>query len=113
MSDQVTTDPGTDPRLLLLDSRDNVFVVRARIRGGETILVSGTEATMAADVPLGHKVARRAIAIGEKVLKYGAPIGSATLHIATGEHAHVHNIKSDYTLTYSLTGEDQRYGEEA
>lgn len=104
-------DPGTDPRLLLLDDRDNVLVVRARLRAGETVLVSGITVVVPEDIPLGHKVARRDIAPGAKVLKYGAPIGSATVPIKTGEHAHVHNIKSDYTPTYSLEGEASRYGE--
>lgn len=103
----------TDPRLLLLDARDNVFVARARIRGGERIAVAGISVTVAADVPLGHKIARRDIAVGEKVLKYGAPIGSAATAIRIGEHAHVHNIKSDYTPTYSLAGEGERYEDTA
>jgi altronate dehydratase len=111
MSHQGLPDAGTDPRLLLLDARDNVFVARARLRAGETISVSGIAVTVPADIPLGHKIARRTITPGDKVLKYGAPIGSATLAIQTGEHAHVHNIKSDYTPTYSLVGEDERYGE--
>jgi hypothetical protein len=63
---------GEDLRLILLDPRDNVLV------------------------------ARRAIAPGETVLKYGAPIGSATAPIAPGEHVHVHNVKSEYTPTYTL-----------
>ena len=31
---------------------------------------------------------------GEKVIKYGEPIGQATRDIKKGEHVHVHNIKS-------------------
>ena len=99
-----------DPRLLLLDSRDNVLVTRARIRGGETIAVSGQAITVPDDLPLGHKLARTDIAGGAKVIKYGAPIGSATTQIRTGEHAHVHNVKSDYTPTYHLDDERTRYG---
>ena len=95
-----------DPRLLVLDDRDNVLVVTARIRAGETIVVDGRPFVMPADVPLGHKLARRDIAVAEKIVKYGAPIGSATMAIRAGEHAHVHNIKSDYTPTYHL--EDAR-----
>jgi hypothetical protein len=38
----------------------------------------------------------QAIAQGEKVLKYGLPIGSATRDIEAGEHVHVQNLKSDY-----------------
>lgn len=99
-----------DARLLLLDERDNVLVAKARVRAGETIAVSGFAVTIPDDLPLGHKLARRDIALGEKVIKYGAPIGSATATILAGEHAHVHNIKSDYTPTYSLEGEESRYG---
>lgn len=95
----------TDPRLLLLDERDNVLVVRGRIRQGEAIEVEGALVAVAADLALGHKVARRPIAAGEKVLKYGAPIGSATAPMRAGAHAHVHNIKSDYTPTYHLEAE--------
>src|SRR5262245_42551675 len=84
---------GVDPRLLLLDDRDNVFVVKARIRAAETIAIPGGHVTVPDDIPLGHKIARRDIAVGEKVMKYGAPIGSATAPIRAGEHAHVHNVK--------------------
>ena len=91
-----------DPRLLLLDPRDTVLVVRARIRTGETVDVEGVAVVVPADLPLGHKVARRAIAAGDKIFKYGAPIGSATVAIAAGAHVHVHNVKSDYTPTYHL-----------
>jgi hypothetical protein len=30
------------------------------------------------------------------VIKFGVPIGSATVPIEAGRHVHVHNIKSDY-----------------
>ncbi|MBZ0227485.1 MAG: hypothetical protein K8F58_03380, partial [Bauldia sp.] len=50
------SDPGSDPRLLLLDDRDNVVVVTARIRAGETISLEGRPVPMAADMPLGHKL---------------------------------------------------------
>jgi hypothetical protein len=91
-----------DPRLLLLDPHDNVLVATARLRAGETIGHSGWSVVLPADIPLGHKLARRDIASGEKIVKYGAPIGSATAAIRAGEHAHVHNIRSDYTPTYHL-----------
>ena len=43
----------------------------------------------------GHKYARRAIAAGEAVVKYGMPIGHATRDIAAGEHVHVHNLATN------------------
>ncbi len=44
-------------------------------------------------IPFGHKVARRAIAQGQPVVKYGVPIGVATCDIQPGEHVHVHNCR--------------------
>jgi (2R)-sulfolactate sulfo-lyase subunit alpha len=46
------------------------------------------------DVPIGHKVALRDMAVGDTVLKYGIDIGRVVAPIQAGEHAHVHNIKT-------------------
>ncbi len=100
----------TDPRLLLLDERDNVLVVRKLIRAGETVAIGGDFVPVDRSLPLGHKLARRAIAKGEKVVKYGAPIGSATAVIAVGAHVHIHNLASDYTPTYHLDGARTAHG---
>ena len=43
----------------------------------------------------GHKYARRDIAAGEDIVKYGMPIGHATRAIAKGEHVHVDNVKTN------------------
>ncbi len=91
-----------DPRLLQIDPSDNILVARARLAAGETIEIGAARVTLASDLPIGHKLAGRRIAAGEKILKYGAPIGSATADIAPGEHVHVHNMKSEYTPTYHL-----------
>jgi altronate dehydratase small subunit len=100
----------TDARLLLLDRRDNVLVATARIAAGETIAIEGGRIVVGAALPLGHKLARHAIAPGDRIVKYGAPIGSAVAAIARGEHVHVHNVKSDYTPTYHL-GDAERASE--
>lgn len=100
-----------DLRLLQLYPSDNVFVVRSGLRAGEVISIGQARITLSKDVPLGHKIASRAIASGEKILKYGAPIGSATVAIAEGEHVHVHNMKSDYTPTHHLYDARARHGE--
>lgn len=59
------------------------------------------KARLKAPLGLGHKIALRRIEAGEKVVKYGAPIGSATRRIEPGEHAHLHNLKSDYLPTWT------------
>ena len=46
------------------------------------------------EIPAGHKVALVGIAEGEKVVKYGFPIGLATKPIAPGEWVHVHNMRT-------------------
>ena|SRR6056297_1688434 len=96
----------TDSRLLLLAPDDSVFVLRGAIAAGETVRVAGREVTVPARLGLGHKIAARAHAPGDKVVKYGAPIGSATRAIAAGDHVHLHNLQSDYTPTYALNTED-------
>ena len=87
-----------DPRLLRLHPGDNVLTVIRALEAGDTIHVEG-EPVAAVDLPIGHKIAARAIGAGEKIVKYGAPIGSATRAIAAGEHVHTHNVKSDYLPT--------------
>lgn len=46
------------------------------------------------EIPAGHKIARSDIAKGDKIVKYGFPIGEATRDIAKGEWVHVHNVKT-------------------
>jgi len=92
--------PADDPRLLRLHPADNVLTVLAPLPAGERVIVSGSETTIVSSISLGHKLAARPIAMGEKVIKYGAPIGSATQAIARGEHVHTHNLKSDYLPTF-------------
>jgi (2R)-sulfolactate sulfo-lyase subunit alpha len=46
------------------------------------------------DIPIGHKVALKDLAVGDTVLKYGIDMGRVVAPIRAGEHAHVHNIKT-------------------
>ena len=50
--------------------------------------------TVIEPIASGHKVALRRIAVGEPVIKYGSPIGTATAVIAPGAHVHTHNVAS-------------------
>ena len=51
------------------------------------------------DTETGHKIARRAIAKGENVIKYGFPIGHATADIAPGERVHTENLETNLRET--------------
>ncbi len=83
-------------------------MLRSLLESGEQIIVGGNRITIESCINLGHKLAGTAIAVGEKVLKYGASIGSATQDIAIGDHVHIHNMKSDYTPTYALEEEPEQ-----
>jgi hypothetical protein len=88
------------PKLMLLHPDDNVLVCIAPIIAGERVAEGDLELGALDDIDVGHKLARRPIAPGERILKYGAPIGSATRAIAPGEWVHTHNMKSDYIPTH-------------
>ena len=45
-------------------------------------------------IPIGHKLAIRALKDKDTVIKYGVDIGRTVAPIKVGEHAHVHNIKT-------------------
>ena len=94
----------TDPRLLLLSPADTVYVLRDQIAAGETVMVEGLAVSFPHALGLGHKIARLPVAAGDRVIKYGAPIGRATRAIAVGDHVHLHNLRSDYTPSYALNG---------
>lgn len=95
------TNASTLPALLLLHPEDNVLVARRSVASNERIAFDGHEIRIPSAIPLGHKVARYALAPGTPVVKYGAPIGSATRHVQPGEHVHLHNMKSDYMPTHT------------
>lgn len=64
-----------------IDDRDNVAVALSDIEKNQP-------------VPKGHKFALCSIGKGDRIIKYGAPIGVATEDIAEGDWVHTHNIKT-------------------
>jgi altronate hydrolase len=86
-----------------LHPSDDVLIARSQLVGGtsvESISVRGL-------IPAGHKVATRAIAIGEPVRRYNQIIGFASKPIAAGEHVHTHNLwmgeaKGDFARDYAI-----------
>jgi len=93
-------EPVSNP-LILLARGDNVLVCAAPITAGQPLEIDGETFVAPGDVPRGHKVARHALVVGDKVLKYGAPIGSMTAPAPRGGHVHVHNLASDYIPSHS------------
>jgi altronate dehydratase small subunit len=86
----------TAPNAIRLSGQDNVGVAVRDIAAGGEVEVADLKLTATEPVPLGHKIALRLIRTGEKILKFGVPVGSATSDIPAGSHVHMHNVKSDY-----------------
>ncbi len=85
--------PTNVPELLLLDPHDDVAVATRDLTPGQTVSAgSASPVTLADSVPMGHKVALRAIARGQIVRKYGHPIGLADQAIGKGAWVHTHNL---------------------
>jgi altronate dehydratase len=80
--------------LTMLHGDDDVAVALRDLDPGPARLRGGGEIVLNQAIPLGHKVARHAVARGTPVRKYGAVIGEATADIAAGAHVHVHNLRS-------------------
>lgn len=91
-----SSDMQADPRLLVLAPGDNIAVARQEIAEGTALVVAGQSVSLQRALGFGHKIAVRPIAKGERIVKYGAPIGRATAAIGLGEYVHNHNVASDY-----------------
>ncbi len=89
------------PDFLVHDTEDTVGVVVVETVKAGTVL-SGLDMEAGrtlhidalADIPLGHKIALKDLAEGDTVLKYGHDIGKAVAAVKTGDHVHVHNMKT-------------------
>ncbi|TWH45751.1 UxaA family hydrolase [Sporomusa sp. KB1] len=83
-------------KAIVMKSKDNVATVTEDVEAGSDIAINIDGETVTLHVtdriPFGHKVAIKAIAKDEKIIKYGEVIGMATTDIAAGQHTHVHNI---------------------
>jgi len=91
-------------KVLQIHPADTVAVALEPLARGTAIPQFGL--TLDADIPQAHKFALRAIAPGERVIKYGAPIGVARAAIAPGDHVHTHNLKTGLgeLLDYAYAG---------
>lgn len=83
-------------RCIKINASDNVAVVVCEaLASGDVVTVEGCEITLREDVARGHKFALKDMSAGEKVIKYGYPIGHLTQAVRSGEWIHMHNLCSD------------------
>lgn len=80
---------------LLIHPRDNVAVALRTLTAGEQVIGKGLESFPALDeIPPSHKIAKRNIAAGEEIVKYGETVAVSTRMIRKGEWVHTHNLES-------------------
>lgn len=83
---------------LKVDDLDNVATIFANgIVDGSQVEVRDKKGnseviTVHGNVPYGHKIALRDIAVGEHIMKYGECIGAASHPIHKGDYVHIHNL---------------------
>jgi len=86
----------------LINEKDNVVTAVTDFRAGEEVTIRfgdrETQYPCNQDLPFGHKMAVNDIREGEKVIKYGQAIGSASRDIRQGDWVHTHNVKDDYKV---------------
>ncbi len=89
------------PDFLVHGATDNVGVVVVEtVRAGKQLSgwIMDTDETITIealhDIPLGHKVALKALSDGDTVIKYGHDIGKVVAPIEAGGHLHVQNCKT-------------------
>lgn len=92
-------------RILIKIHADDSVAVAIRALEAGTVLtaeqtgIPGVSVTALDAIPAGHKIALRAMKAGDKVIKYGYPIGQATIAIEAGRHVHTHNLKTALSET--------------
>lgn len=82
------------PKALRVHAIDNVAVALADTPAGASIALGAETVSVRMPIPAGHKFALKNIEEGGRIIKYGAPIGTASASITAGEHVHSHNLKT-------------------
>lgn len=98
------------PPFLWLHPNDNVGVALADLPQGSLIVLDHGKIRLhlGQNIKFGHKFAICPIIKGQKVMKYGIPIGMATADIGPGEHVHLH-INHGNVITISILPSALRY----
>ena len=98
--------PTAENSAIRLHPADNVAVARVFVPAGAELRIEGIRVVTLDPIPVGHKVALRAIATGEIVARYGQEIGVARAAIEPGRHVHTHNLAfEEPALTYEFPAE--------
>ncbi len=84
---------------MVMKNNDNVAICLLERKAGEVVEIDVCGETrcitLRDDIPFAHKFSLTDINTGEKVIKYGEAIGTASKPIKVGQWVHVHNVESD------------------
>ena len=85
-------------KAIIINEKDNVATAIAALKKGSIVFLErhgrAEKIKVVSAIPMGHKFALQDVEEGTDVIKYGEPIGYATVRIGRGEHVHVHNVAS-------------------
>ena len=84
--------------IMVMKENDNVAVCLSDKKAGDVVEFGDPSETVSItlldDIPFAHKFSLTDINTGEKVIKYGEVIGTASKPIKVGQWVHVHNVES-------------------
>ena len=95
---------------LKINPNDTVAVALKPLEAGTIINIDNNAIVFLEDIPQGHKFTLHSMKEGEKVIKYGSPIGILQKDAPAGTWIHTHNMKTGLgdLLTYHYNPENAK-----
>ncbi len=84
-------------KYLKINPADNVAVAISELKAEEIITIDGVNITITQDIPAGHKIALKDFNEGDKVIKYGYPIGHTRFEVKQGTWMNEKQIQTNLT----------------
>ena len=93
------------PKVLQLDSRDNVLIALQDLKKGEIVAHDGVQVTLATDVPAKQKFSTTDLAVGDEVTMYGVLVGKTFRPVLRGELLTTGNLSHESAPYRERSGE--------
>jgi altronate hydrolase len=93
------------PKVLQLDSRDNVLIALSDLKQGESIEHDHNQYTLISDIPAKHKFSTEDLKVGDRVTMYGVMVGKTSQPVRRGELLTTANIHHQAAAYHQKSGE--------